>query len=168
MFETQSPEVFRVIWGSHQIIWRIPLPNVTWYSETCPFTIDTFHRTDISLNPDLVAELDLITDIDLITKFREISIEYLKRVRLDDRKRFFSSGHLVLPVWDLHFSHVDIILSWTYHVSGLRISNIPQYFYFALKMHQSGLIRWIYHFKTVWTIRVIYTDIEPSLVIICH
>ena len=52
--------------GSHQTLWSLSLPNVTWHSGTWPCTMapsidQTFHQ--------LITELDFITDFDLITNF---------------------------------------------------------------------------------------------------
>ena len=58
----------------------MPFLDMTIYS-------NTLHLSDISLNRDLVNELDLITDLDLVTKFRDISIEYLQRLRQANGER---------------------------------------------------------------------------------
>ena len=87
------------------------------------------HWLDISQNLRIVIELDNITGFNLITKFREVSIEYMQRVRLADR------GQLLLqtpgPVRFWTFSNGETLLSWTCHFSWFCFSNIPQYFLFA-------------------------------------
>ena len=58
---------------------------------------------------------------------REVSIEHLQRVRHANRGRF----------WTLKSSNFETNLSWTCLVSGLWVSNIPRYFYFALNIDWS-------------------------------
>ena len=38
-FEIVPQEVLWSIWGSHQTLWSLPLPNVTWHSGTWPYTM---------------------------------------------------------------------------------------------------------------------------------
>ena len=53
---------------------------------------DTLHRSDISLNRDIVTELDLIAIFGVITLFREVSIGHLRQLRLASR------WHLLLRI----------------------------------------------------------------------
>ena len=91
----------------------------------------------------------------------------------------YASGHLVLS----HFgtcicSYVETNLSWTCLVSGLRLSNIPRYFYFyvILTMQYQGLPfndKWsnscfIFHVKYIWNIKknqMSCTDLSKSIAI---
>ena len=41
-------EVLWSIWGSHQTLWILPLPNVTWHSGTWPYTMT--HSIDKTLH----------------------------------------------------------------------------------------------------------------------
>ena len=38
-FEIVPQEVSWSIWGSHQTLWSLPLPNVKWHSRTWPYTM---------------------------------------------------------------------------------------------------------------------------------
>ena len=105
-----------ISWGSHQTLWRPPLPNVLnvhcsalllvpqWQcisSFVFDMTFwdmviysDTLNWSNITPIFEPITELDPITNFDIITIFQEVSIEHCW------------SG----PIWDL--------LSWTCHVYG--------------------------------------------------
>ena len=91
---------------------------------------DTLNWSDITPICELMIELDLITDFDLITKLREVFIEHCNWCSTI-RGRLLLRTPGPVPFGICICSNVETIFSWTYHVLGLRISNIPRYFYFA-------------------------------------
>ena len=94
---------------------------------------DNLHWSDIAVTRNLVTKLGLITAFDLITKIREVSRQRLQQFMgvASWQRTLTAQDTLSSPIWDLHVSVVETILFWTFHVSGLWISNISPYFNFA-------------------------------------
>ena len=65
-----------------------------------------------------------------------VSKEHLQRVWLVNRGCLLLRTPGPVPFETCMCSYVEIILSWTCHVSELWISNIPQYFYFVFRTIQ--------------------------------
>ena len=74
-----------------------------WIMTICSDTLHWSYWSDITWTRNLLAELDLIADIDLITKIRDVSVEYLQRMRLQPTEDANSSKHLVLSHLGLAF-----------------------------------------------------------------
>ena len=55
-------------------------------------------------------------------------LEHLQRARLANRGRLLLRTPGPVPFWTWICSNVETIFSWTCHVSGLWVSNIPRYF----------------------------------------
>ena len=132
MFETQKFEVLRSIWGSHQTLWSLPFPNVTWHSGTWPCTMtpsldQTLHQF-ANVLPNWIL-LPILTLLPYFGGFRRT----LQRLRLANRRRLLLRTPGPVPFGTCICSNVENILSWTCHVYGpFWVSNIPRYFYFAL------------------------------------
>ena len=109
-------------------------------------------------------ELDLITDFGLINKSQDVSIEHLQRVWLANRERLLFRTPGPVQFGNCICSNVDTILSWTCLVSGLRISNVPRYFHFALYVRTpnrlSGIAKYCHHTGTT----VVFGDITKTIV----
>ena len=69
----------------------------------------------------------------------------LQRVRLADRGRLLLRTPSPVPFGTCICSYVETIFSWACHVSGLWISNIPRYFYFALSLLASTYLVLFWH-----------------------
>ena len=69
-------------------------------------------------------------------KISEVSIEHCNGCGWPTEDAY-SSGHLVLShLGTCVCSNVETIFTWACHVLGLWVSNIPRYFYFALKFKE--------------------------------
>ena len=104
-------------WGSHQTIWSLPLPHVTWHYGAWQYTVTP--STDLTFH-HLLTELDLITLYILWPKSRMVSIEHLQRLRLVNRGRLLLRTPGPVPFETCIFSNVETILSWTCHTSDFE------------------------------------------------
>ena len=134
----QPPQVFDIIfyfngWYGDLIKHHKKCPSPKCYMTFWDMTIysDSLHSSDISPHLDLVIELYLIADFDLITRFREVFMKHLQWVRLANRGRLLLRTPSPVPFWICICSNAETALSLICYVSGLWISNIPRYFYFA-------------------------------------
>ena len=91
---------------------------------------NTLHWSHILLTRVLVTKLGLISDFDN-NPIPEGFIEQMGRVQLANKGQLLLHVSGTVQFVILIASNVETSLSWTCRVSGLWISNIPRYFYFA-------------------------------------
>ena len=105
------------IWRSHQTLWSLPLPSVTWHSGTWPYTmtpsIDQALHRFANLLPNWTL-LPILTSLPNFGGFHRT----LQRVRLANRGRLLLRTPGPVPAGACICSNVDTILSWTCHVYG--------------------------------------------------
>ena len=104
--------------GSHQKLWSLPLPDVTWHSGTWPYTMtpsidQTLHQF-ANLLPNWTFLLPILTFLPNFGGFHRI----LQRVRLANRGRLLLRTPGPVPFGTCICSNVETILSWTCHVYG--------------------------------------------------
>ena len=110
-------EVLRSIWGSHQTLWSLPLPNVTWHSGTWPYTMtpsidQTWHQF-AKLWPNWTS----LPILNFLLNFGGFH-RTLQRVRLANRGRLLLRTPGPVPFRTCICSIVETILSWTCHLYG--------------------------------------------------
>ena len=105
------------LWGSHQTLWSLPLPNVTWHSGTWPYTMT--HSIDQTLHQfaNLLPNWTLLPILTLLPNFGGFH-RTLQRVRLANRGRLLLRTPGPVPFGTCICSNVETILSWTCHVYG--------------------------------------------------
>ena len=114
-FEIVPQKVLWSIWGSHQTLWSLPLPNVTWHSGTWPYTMT--HSIDQTLHQfeNLLPNWTLLPILTLLPNFGGVH-RTLQRVRLANRGRLLLRTPGPVPFGTCICSNVETILSWTCHV----------------------------------------------------
>ena len=110
-FEIVPQEVLWSIWGSHQTLWSLPLPNVTWHSGTCPYTMTPSIDQTLHLFANLLPVLTLLPNFGGFHRT-------MQRVRLANRGRLLLRTPGPVPFGTCICSNVETILSWTCHVYG--------------------------------------------------
>ena len=116
-FEIVPQEVLWSIWGSHQTLWSLPLPNVTWHSGKWPYTMTPSIDQTLHLFANLLPNWTLIPILTLLPNFGGFH-RTLQRVRLANRGRLLLRTPGPVPFGTCICSNVDTILSWTCHVYG--------------------------------------------------
>ena len=116
-FEIVPQEVLWSIWGSHQTLWSLPLPNVTWHSGTWPYTMTPSIVQTLHLFANLLPNWSLIPILTLLPNFGGFH-GTLQRVRLANRGRLLLRTPGPVPFGTCICSNVETILSWTCHVYG--------------------------------------------------
>ena len=116
-FEIVPQEVLWSIWGSHQTLCSLPLPNVTWHSGTWPYTMTPSIDHILHQFATLLPNLTLLPILTLLPNFGCFH-RTLQRVRLANRGRLLlrTPGHV--PFGTCICSNVETILFWTCHVYG--------------------------------------------------
>ena len=117
MFEIVPQEVLWSILGSHQTLWSLPLPNVTWHSRTWPYTKTPSIDQTLHLFANLLPNWTLIPILTLLPNFGDFH-RTLQRVRLANRGRLLLRTPGPVPFGTCICSNVETILSWTCHVYG--------------------------------------------------
>ena len=102
---------------SHQTLWSLPLPNVTWHSGTWPYTMTPSFDQTLHLFANLLPNWTLIPILTIITNFGGFH-GTLQRVRLANRGRLLLRTPGPVPFGTCICSNVETILSWTCHVYG--------------------------------------------------
>ena len=124
-------EVLWSIWGSHQTLWRLPFPNVTWHSGTWPCTMTPSADRTLHQFANLLPNWTLLPILTLLPNFGGFH-RRLQRVRLANRGRLLLQTPGPVPFgtcicskcWDHSFLNLSCLRTfWD--------SNIPRYFYFA-------------------------------------
>ena len=110
-------EVLWSIWGSHQTLWSIPLPNVTWHSETWPYTMTPSIDQTLHQFANLLPNWTLLPIMNLLPNFGGFN-RTLQRVRLANRGRLLLRTPGPVPFGTCICSNVETILSWACHVYG--------------------------------------------------
>ena len=105
------------IWGSHQTLWSLPLPNVTWHSGTWPYTMTPSIDQTLHQLANLLPNWTLIPILTLLPNFGGFH-RTLQRVRLANRGRLLLRTPGPVPFGTCICSYVETILSWTCHVYG--------------------------------------------------
>ena len=122
---------FMVDMGSHQTLWSLPLPNVTWHSGTWPYTMT--HSIDQTLHQfaNLLPNWTLLPILTLLPNFGGFH-RTMQRVRLANRGRLLLRTPGPVPFGTCICSNVETILSWTCHVYGPFEFRTPLYFAFDI------------------------------------
>ena len=110
-------EVLWSIWGSHQTLWSLPLPNVTWHSGTWPYTMTPSIDQTLHLFANLLPNWTLIPILTLLSNFGGFH-RTLQRVRLANRGRLLLRTPGPVSFGTCICSNVETILSWACHVYG--------------------------------------------------
>ena len=105
------------MWGSHQTLRSLPLPNVTWHSGTWPYTVTPSIDQTLHLFAKLLPNWTLIPIMTLFPNFGGFH-RTLQRVRLANRGRLLLRTPGPVPFGTCICSNVETILSWTCHVYG--------------------------------------------------
>ena len=105
------------IWRSHQTLWSLPLPNVTWYSGTWPYTMTPSIDQTLHVFANLLPIWNLIPIMTLLPNFGGFH-RTLQGVRLANRGRLLLRTPGPVPFGTCICSNVETILSWTCHVYG--------------------------------------------------
>ena len=116
-FEIVPQEVLWSIWGSHQTLWSLPLPNVTWHSGTWPYTMTPSIVQTLHLFANVLPNWTLIPILTLLPNFGGFH-GTLQRVRLANRGCLLLRTPGLVPFGTCICSNVETILSWTCHVYG--------------------------------------------------
>ena len=116
-FEIVPQKVLWSIWGSHQTLWSLPLPNVSWHSGTWPYTMT--HSIDQTLHQfaNLLPNWTLLPSLTLLPNFGGFH-RILQLVQLANRGRLLLRTPGPVPFGTCICSSVETILSWTCHVYG--------------------------------------------------
>ena len=85
-FEIVPQEVLWSIWGSHQTLWSLPLPNVTWHSGTWSYTMTPSIDQTLHQFANLLPNWTLLPFLTLLPNFGGFH-RTLQRVRLANRGR---------------------------------------------------------------------------------
>ena len=85
-FEIVPQEFLLLIWGSHQTLRSLPLPNVTWYSGTWPYTMTSSIDQTLHQFANLIPNWTLLPILTLLPNFGGFH-RTLQRVRLANRGR---------------------------------------------------------------------------------
>ena len=115
--EIVPQKVLWSIWGSHQTLWSLPLPNVTWHSGTWPYTMTPSIDMTLHQFAKLLPNWTLIPILTLLPNFGGFH-RTLQRVRLANRGRLLLRTPGPVPFGTWFCSNVETILSWTCHVYG--------------------------------------------------
>ena len=116
-FEIVPQEVLWSIWGSHQTLWSLPLPNVTWHSGTWPYTMTPSIDQTLHLFANLLPNWTLIPILTLLPNFGGFH-RTLQRVRLANRGRLLLRTPGPVLFGTCICSNVETILSLICHVYG--------------------------------------------------
>ena len=109
------------LWGSHQTLWSLPFPNVTWHSGTWPYTMTPSIDQTLHQFANLLPNWTLLSMLTLLPNFGGFH-RTLQRVRLantTNRGRLLLRTPGPVPLGTCICSNVETILSWTCHVYGL-------------------------------------------------
>ena len=128
------------IWGSHQTLWILPLPNITWHSGTWLYTMTPSIDQTLHQYANLLPNWTLIPILTLLPNFGGFHRTF-QRVRLANRGRFLFRTPGPVPFGTCICSYVETILSWTCHIYG------P--FEFRTSLGTSILLQLIYNWDTI-------------------
>ena len=110
-------EVLWSLWGSHQTLWSLPLPNVTRHSGTWPYTMTPSIDQTLHQFANVLPNWTLIPILTLLPNFGGFH-RTLQRVRLANRGRLLLQTPGPVPFGTCICSNVETILSWTCRVFG--------------------------------------------------
>ena len=105
------------IWGSHQTLWSLPLPNVTLHSGTWPYTMTPWIDQTLHQFANLLPNWTIIPILTLLPNFGGFH-RTLQRVRLANRGRLLLRTPGPVQVGTCICSNVETILSWTCYIYG--------------------------------------------------
>ena len=108
---------FMVDMGSHQTLWSLPLPNVTWHSGTWPYKMTPSIDKTLHQFANLLPNWTLIPILTLLPNFGGYH-RTLQRVRLANRGRLLLRTPGPVPFGTCICSNVETILSWACRVCG--------------------------------------------------
>ena len=114
-FEIVPQDVLWSIWGSHQTLCSLPLPNVTWHSWTWPYTMTLSIGQIFHQFATLLSNLTLLPILTLLPNFGGFH-RTLQRVQLVNRVRLLLQTPGPVPFGTCICSNVETILSWNCHV----------------------------------------------------
>ena len=131
----------RFLWsirGSYQTIWSPLLPNVARHSRSWPYTVK------ISIDQTLQLLVTVLSETGPLYRFWHFNWlswgfhrTFTTGMTCQERPRTPQDTWSCLIFVNLHVFLFVTSLSWTCHVSGLWISSIPLYFYFAFDLQIS-------------------------------
>ena len=104
-------------WGSHQTLWSLYLPNVTWHSRTSPYTMTPSIDQTLHQIENVLPNWTLLPILTLLPSFGGFH-RTLQRMRLANRGRLLLRTLGTVPLGNCICSNVETILSWTRHVYG--------------------------------------------------
>ena len=116
-FEIVPKVVLWSIRGSHQTLWSLPFPNVTWHSGTWPCTMTLSIDQTLLQFANLLPNWTLLPILTLLPNFGGFH-RILQRMRLANRGRLLLRTPGPVPFGTCICSNVETILSWTCHVYG--------------------------------------------------
>ena len=110
LIEIVPQEVLWSIWGSHQTLCSLPLPNVTWHSGTWPCTMTPSIDQTLHKFATLLPNLTLLQILTLLPNFGGFH-RTLQRVRLVNRGRLLlrTPGHV--PFGTCICSRLEVLTS---------------------------------------------------------
>ena len=103
--------------GSHQTLWSLLLPNVTWHSGTWPYTMTPSIDQTLHQFANLLPNWTFLPILTLLPNFGGFH-RTLHWVRLTNRGRLLLRTPGPVPFGTCICSNVETILSWTCHVYG--------------------------------------------------
>ena len=112
-----SQKVLWSIWGSHQTLWSLLLPNVTWHSGTWPYTMTPSIDQTLHQFANLLPNWTLLPILTFLPNFGGFH-RSLQRVRLANGGRLLLRTPGPVPFGTCICSNVETIPSWTCHVYG--------------------------------------------------
>ena len=133
-FEIVPQEVLWSIWGSHQTLWSLPLPNVTWHCGILSYTMTPSIDQTLYQFANLLPKWTLIPIFTLLPNLGGFH-RTLQWVRLVTRGRLLLRTPGPVPFgtyikknlfwwWDHSFLNLSYLRTFL-------VSNIPRYFYLA-------------------------------------
>ena len=128
-----SQQIIWSIWWSHQTLWNLPRPKITWHSRTWQYTVTSF------IGHIFHEIVTLLTRWTLrITRFKEVSIEHLQRVRVANR------GCLLLRTpGPVQFMDLHLFYSWNHSLFNLLCFPILNYEYPSILLFSFAFITFL-------------------------
>ena len=175
-FDIVPQEVLWSIWGYHQRLWSLPLPNVTWHSGTWPYAMT--HSIDQTLHQfaNLLPTWTLLPILTLLPNLGGFH-RTLQRVRVANRGRLLLWTPGPVPFGTCICSNVETILSWTCHVYGpfesrtslgtsilplnqVPVTNTP---WIIQNLHFTNIIYYFICYRHLWRLYILKINENATL-----